>query len=245
MTHETSAADAPAHRVDPITAAPFSASAARGRRGGPARAVKRTLDVVLSALGLVLLGPLMLAIALAIRGTMGSPILFRQRRPGRFGQSFAVIKFRTMNEAADANGRPLSDAVRVTRVGRILRRLSLDELPELWNVLKGEMSLVGPRPLLLEYLGRYTPEEARRHETRPGITGWAQVNGRRRIQMHDRLALDVWYVDNWSLALDLRILAMTLQKVVRGEGVEPPPGAMDPFQLDLPSDLDHPTDGVR
>jgi sugar transferase EpsL len=210
------------------------------RRRRPAdSAVKRATDVVLSAMALIVLAPVVVAVGLAIRKTMGPPILFRQLRPGRLGRPFVITKFRTMAEARDPDGRPLPDEVRITRLGRFLRRVSLDELPELWNVLKGDMSLVGPRPLLMEYLERYTREEARRHETRPGITGWAQVHGRRQVRMHQRFALDVWYVDNWSLGLDMRILAMTIRKVVRGEGVEPGAGTVDPFEI-LPA-----PDGVR
>ena len=146
-------------------------------------------------------------------------MFFRQTRPGRHGTPFEMVKFRTMRDAIDADGRPLPDAERLTKLGRFLRSSSLDELPELWNVLKGEMSLVGPRPLLMEYLPLYSPEQARRHEVRPGVTGWAQVNGRNAISWDEKFALDVWYVDNRSLWLDLKIIWLTIRKVVRREGI--------------------------
>jgi len=172
--------------------------------------VKRLFDLAVSALLLLLLSPVLLLLAVLIRLSMGSPVLFRQVRPGFQGRPFSVVKFRTMNHARDAAGELLSDRDRLTPLGRFLRRLSLDELPQLWNVLRGEMSLVGPRPLLMEYLDRYTPEQARRHDVRPGITGWAQVHGRNNLLFSRRLELDVWYVDHQSLALDARILLMTL-----------------------------------
>jgi len=150
---------------------------------------------------------------------MGSPVLFRQVRPGLHRKPFVMYKFRTMRDLRDTEGRLLPDEMRLTRVGHILRATSLDELPELFNVLKGEMSLVGPRPLLMEYLELYTPEQARRHEVKPGITGWAQVNGRNAITWEEKFKLDVWYVDNWSLGLDLKILALTLIKVLKREGI--------------------------
>jgi len=183
---------------------------------------KRLLDVVLSALALVLLSPLMLIIALAIRLTMGPPVLFRQQRPGLHGKPFTIHKFHTMIDARDAQGNLLPDAQRLTPFGRFLRATSLDELPELWNVLKGDMSLVGPRPLLMRYLDRYTPEQARRHEVRPGITGWAQVNGRNALTWEQKFALDVWYVDNLSLWLDLKIIALTVWKILKREGINQP-----------------------
>ncbi|EAP77329.1 putative UDP-galactose phosphate transferase [Roseovarius nubinhibens ISM] len=161
----------------------------------------------------------MVAITLMIRREMGSPVFFRQTRPGRHGIPFEMVKFRTMRDAIDADGRPLPDAERLTKLGRFLRSSSLDELPELWNVLKGEMSLVGPRPLLMEYLPLYSPEQARRHEVRPGVTGWAQVNGRNAISWDEKFALDVWYVDNRSLWLDLKIIWLTIRKVVKREGI--------------------------
>jgi lipopolysaccharide/colanic/teichoic acid biosynthesis glycosyltransferase len=180
---------------------------------------KRLFDVVVSAAGLVLLSPLLAMVAAAVRLRLGSPVLFRQVRPGLHGKPFAILKFRTMRHALDAEGRPLPDAERLTRLGRLLRSTSLDELPELWNVLRGEMSLVGPRPLLMQYLPLYTPEQARRHEVLPGVTGWAQVNGRNELTWEEKFRLDVWYVDNRSLAIDLKILLLTLKKVFDREGI--------------------------
>jgi lipopolysaccharide/colanic/teichoic acid biosynthesis glycosyltransferase len=180
---------------------------------------KRALDVIGAAVGLVLLSPLLLAIAVAVRLAHGSPVLFRQRRPGRFGAPFELCKFRTMTDRRGPDGELLADAERLTRLGRFLRRTSLDELPELLNVLRGDMSLVGPRPLLMEYLPLYSAEQARRHEVRPGITGWAQVNGRNAQTWADRFALDVWYVDHASLRLDLEILGRTVRTVFSGEGI--------------------------
>jgi lipopolysaccharide/colanic/teichoic acid biosynthesis glycosyltransferase len=159
------------------------------------------------------------AVAVAIRVRMGSPVLFRQDRPGLQGRPFRLAKFRTMRAAAGPTGRPLPDGERLTALGRFLRASSLDELPQLWNVLAGDLSLVGPRPLLMQYLARYSPEQARRHEVRPGITGWAQVNGRNALSWEEKFALDVWYVDHWSLALDLRILALTALQVLRRSGI--------------------------
>jgi lipopolysaccharide/colanic/teichoic acid biosynthesis glycosyltransferase len=190
------------------------------------RPIKRLMDVSAAALGLVILAPAMALIAAAIRLEMGSPVVFRQVRPGLHARPFELVKFRTMRDSRDALGRPLPIEDRITRLGSLLRRLSLDELPELWNVLKGDMSLVGPRPLLMEYLPIYTPDEARRHEVRPGITGWAQVNGRHDLDWEARFRLDVWYVDHWSLGLDLRTLARTVRMVLSGQGAgmgqEPP-----------------------
>ena len=180
---------------------------------------KRALDVAASGAGLLVLSPVLLATALAVRVGLGSPILFRQVRPGRDGQPFEMLKFRTMLDARDADGNPLSDAERLTRFGRWLRSTSLDELPELWNVLRGDMSLVGPRPLLMQYLPLYTPEQARRHQARPGITGWAQVNGRNALSWDDKFALDVWYVDNQTFWLDVKILFLTVARVFRREGI--------------------------
>jgi sugar transferase EpsL len=181
--------------------------------------IKRLFDIVASAAGLLLLSPVLLFIAVASRLSMGPGVLFRQQRPGRGGRVFTMYKFRTMRDALDASGAQLPDSERITRVGGVLRRWSLDELPELFNVLKGDMSLVGPRPLLVEYLPLYTPEQARRHEVRPGITGWAQVNGRNAISWEQKFELDVWYVDHHSLALDLKILFMTVAPVFRREGI--------------------------
>jgi sugar transferase EpsL len=181
--------------------------------------MKRLMDVTLTLLGLAILVPMMLVLILLVRVNLGAPILFRQTRPGLHGKPFAMYKFRTMTNERDAEGDLLPDAQRLTRFGRFLRSTSLDELPELINVLKGEMSLVGPRPLLMEYLPLYTAEQARRHEVRPGITGWAQVNGRNAISWEEKFKLDVWYVDNRSLWLDIRILWMTFQKVFKREGI--------------------------
>lgn len=181
-------------------------------------AIKRSLDIALASAGLVALSPLLAGTAAAIALSMGRPVLFRQRRPGRHGEPFTIYKFRTMAEPRPGQGRLLTDGARVTPLGLFLRKTSIDELPELWNVLIGDMSLVGPRPLLLEYMPKYTPEQARRHEVRPGITGWAQVNGRQLIPFSKRLELDVWYVDHRSLALDVKILLETVKQAVVGQG---------------------------
>jgi sugar transferase EpsL len=181
--------------------------------------VKRVIDMIISGIGLIILSPLLVIISLVILMQMGMPILLKQMRPGLNGKPFHMYKFRTMTDERDEQGNPLSDEQRLTRLGRFLRSTSLDELPELFNVLKGNMSLVGPRPLLMRYLDRYTPEQARRHEVKPGITGWAQVNGRNAISWEEKFAYDVWYVDNWSLWLDMRILAMTVVQVFRREGI--------------------------
>lgn len=180
---------------------------------------KRVLDVTLALLGLIVLSPVLAAVALAVRVTMGRPVLFRQVRPGLHGRPFALVKFRTMKDALAADGAPLPDARRLTPLGGFLRRTSLDELPELWNVLRGDMSLVGPRPLLMEYVPLYTPEQARRHEVRPGITGWAQVHGRNRSDWSERFRHDVWYVDHRTLWLDLKILVRTVLTVLRADDV--------------------------
>ena len=163
---------------------------------------------------LVLLAPVLLATALLVRIKLGSPVLFRQQRPGLHGRPFTLLKFRTMLNAVDANGKPLPDEQRLTRFGSILRKTSLDEMPELWNIFKGEMSFVGPRPLLMQYLDRYTPTQARRHEVRPGLSGWAQINGRNTTTWQQRFEHDVWYVDNRSFWLDLKICAITAWKVI-------------------------------
>lgn len=181
--------------------------------------LKRTFDVVCSFFGLLLLSPAMLILAWMIRRKLGSPVLFKQLRPGKNGVPFQMIKFRTMREACDSSGQPLPDSERMTPFGRFLRASSLDELPELWNVLKGDMSLVGPRPLLVEYLPLYSPEQSRRHQVRPGITGWAQVNGRNAISWEQKFDYDVWYVDNHSLWLDLKIIFLTIKKVFAREGI--------------------------
>jgi lipopolysaccharide/colanic/teichoic acid biosynthesis glycosyltransferase len=180
-----------------------------------AGALKRGIDVVGAAAGLALLSPVLAASALAVYATMGRPILFRQRRAGLNGNPFVLHKLRTMREPEPGEIYFRTGAARLTPVGRFLRSASIDELPELWNVLRGEMSLVGPRPLLVEYLDRYTAAQARRHEVRPGITGWAQVNGRDTAKFSHRLALDVWYVDHWNLRLDAKILCMTVMQVFR------------------------------
>jgi sugar transferase EpsL len=183
------------------------------------RAVKRALDIGLSASTLVVLSPLLAVLALLVGITMGRPVLFRQVRPGLAGRAFEMLKFRTMTQERDAQGELLADEQRLTPFGRWLRRTSLDELPELINVLKGEMSLVGPRPLLMEYLPLYSPAQARRHEVSPGITGWAQVNGRNALDWNDKLALDTWYVEHLSLALDLKILCLTCLTVLKSTGI--------------------------
>ncbi len=183
---------------------------------------KRLFDLALTVPGLVLVSPLMALIALLVRWRLGAPVLFRQVRPGYRGEPFTLYKFRTMTEARDAAGNLLPDEQRLTRLGRFLRALSLDELPELFNVLRGEMSLVGPRPFLMRYLERYTPEQARRHEVLPGMTGWAQIHGRNVLSWEDRFRLDVWYVDHWSLRLDVKILLITLWKVLKREGISQP-----------------------
>ncbi len=180
---------------------------------------KRLFDLVVVVLLLPIAIPLLMALALTVRCRLGSPVLFRQERPGLFGKPFIILKFRTMSDARDAIGNLLPDGERLTRFGTWLRSTSLDELPELFNVLRGDISLVGPRPLLMRYLDRYTPEQMRRHEVRPGITGWAQVNGRNSLSWADKFRLDNWYVDNKSLALDLRILFLTAQKVLKRDGI--------------------------
>jgi sugar transferase EpsL len=183
---------------------------------------KRMLDVVAAGVAIAALAPLAALLALAIRVTLGSPVLFRQRRPGFRGSGFDIVKFRTMTDLRDAAGRPLPDAERLTPFGRFLRSTSLDELPELWNVLKGEMSLVGPRPLLTAYLERYTPAQARRHLVRPGITGLAQVSGRNAVSWERKFELDLEYVDRCTLAVDARILVLTIWQVVTRQGVNQP-----------------------
>jgi sugar transferase EpsL len=183
---------------------------------------KRLFDLLLTSVGLVLLSPFLLVIAVLVRVYLGSPVLFRQVRPGYHGGLFAIIKFRTMTDQRDDGGRLLPDKHRLTRLGRTLRAFSLDELPELINVLHGEMSLVGPRPLLAKYLDRYTPEQARRHNVLPGLTGWAQINGRNALTWEDKFALDVWYVDHWNFWLDIKILFLTVGKVLTREGISQP-----------------------
>lgn len=194
-------------------------SPARTERAGAYPLLKRALDVGGSAVALILLSPLLLLVAAVIRVSMGSPVLFCQERPGLNGVPFRMWKFRTMREARGPDGEMLPDAERLTRFGRLLRSTSLDEFPELLNVLRGEMSLVGPRPLLMEYLRLYSRAQARRHEVKPGLTGWAQINGRNALSWDRRLELDVWYVEHRSLSLDLKILLITVKKVLLREGI--------------------------
>ena len=181
--------------------------------------IKRFFDIVVSAIALLLLSPVIAIVAWKISRKLGSPVLFRQVRPGLNGKPFTMVKFRTMRDAVDKNGNPLPDSERMTPFGNFLRSTSLDELPELWNVLKGDMSLVGPRPLLMEYLPLYSKEQARRHEVRPGVTGWAQINGRNAISWEEKFKLDVWYVDNQSFWLDVKILFLTVKKVFIKDGI--------------------------
>jgi len=188
--------------------------------GAPLR--KRLLDLVITIPCLILASPIMLAASLAILISEGRPVFFLQPRPGHSGKIFTIIKFRSMRNAFDRHGRPLPDDQRLSGLGRFLRSTSIDELPELVNVLKGELSLVGPRPLLVKYLELYTPEQARRHQVMPGITGWAQINGRNALTWEDKFKLDVWYVDHWSLRLDINILALTAWKVLKREGISGP-----------------------
>jgi lipopolysaccharide/colanic/teichoic acid biosynthesis glycosyltransferase len=190
--------------------------------------LKRTMDFLAACAGLVALAPLIAVVAALVFCAMGRPILFTQRRPGREGRLFTLYKFRTMADAVDDAGGPLPDAERLTPAGRFMRRYSLDELPQLWNVLRGDMSLVGPRPLLVEYLPLYSAEQSRRHEVRPGITGWAQVNGRNAQSWEERLRLDVWYVDHRSFRLDLQILLVTIVKILCSEGTNQPGHATMP-----------------
>jgi lipopolysaccharide/colanic/teichoic acid biosynthesis glycosyltransferase len=180
---------------------------------------KRLFDILAAAFGLLLLSPVILIVAWQVSRKLGSPVLFRQIRPGLHGKPFEMVKFRTMLDATDKHGNPLPDDQRMTPFGSFLRATSLDELPELWNVLKGEMSLVGPRPLLMEYLPLYSQEQYRRHDARPGVTGWAQVNGRNAISWEDKFRLDVWYVDNQSLWLDVKILFLTVKRVLVRDGI--------------------------
>jgi len=181
--------------------------------------IKRTLDVLVSVAALVVLFPVIAVVALLIQRKLGTPVLFRQTRPGKDGKPFQMVKFRTMLDAVDTQGNSLPDSERMTEFGHLLRSTSLDELPGLWNVLKGEMSLVGPRPLLMEYLPLYSKEQYRRHDVRPGITGWAQVNGRNAISWENKFKLDVWYVDNRSFWLDIKILFLTVKKVIVKDGI--------------------------
>ena len=181
--------------------------------------IKRVFDILIVGICLLALSPVFLLVAVLVRLSIGSPILYEQTRPGLLGEPFNIIKFRSMLEAFDQNGDPLPNEQRMTPFGRFLRSASLDELPELWNILKGDMSLVGPRPLLTEYLPLYSDRQRRRHEVPPGLTGWSQVNGRNAISWDEKFELDVWYVDNASFLLDLKIIAMTVLKVIRREGI--------------------------
>lgn len=181
--------------------------------------MKRLLDILVAGIAIVLLSPAMIVVMMLINKKLGSPIFFQQVRPGLGGKPFKMVKFRTMLDAVDSQGNPLPDEVRLTDFGKFLRSTSLDELPELWNVLKGDMSLVGPRPLLMEYLPLYSADQARRHEVRPGVTGWAQINGRNAISWEQKFELDTWYVDNQSLWLDIKILFLTVWKVVHRDGI--------------------------
>ncbi|RJT22564.1 sugar transferase [Chakrabartia godavariana] len=181
--------------------------------------LKRMTDLLGAGLGLLILLPVIVLVALVVRFTLGSPVLFVQQRPGLKGHPFHILKFRTMRDAMDRSGVPLPDSERLTSVGRCLRATSLDELPGLWNVLRGDMSLVGPRPLLMDYLPLYSEEQSRRHDVRPGLTGWAQVNGRNAVSWDQKFSMDVWYVDNQSWLLDLKILWRTVWKVVRRDGI--------------------------
>ena len=184
--------------------------------------VKRGLDVLFSFIGLVVFFVFILAIALAVKLSLKGPVFFKHARPGKEGKIFYLYNFRTMKDLRDEDGNLLPDEARLTRLGKFMRRLSLDELPELWNVLKGDMSLVGPRPLVIQYLDRYTPEQARRHEVTPGITGWAQINGRNALTWEKKFEYDAWYIDNWSLLLDIKIIFISIWKVIKGEGINQP-----------------------
>jgi sugar transferase EpsL len=202
----------------------FNQSTQHGWRLG----IKRAFDCIAVLCGLIVLFPLFIAVSLLVWLFMGRPVLFRQLRPGRFAKTFMLLKFRTMSELRNKNGTWLPDADRLTRVGRLLRATSLDELPQLWNVLRGDISLVGPRPLLVEYLPRYSPEQARRHDVMPGITGWAQINGRNALTWEEKFALDIWYVDHWSLKLDALILMKTVVSVLNRTGIANPGHATMP-----------------
>ena len=192
------------------------------RKARPIALSKRILDTALSITVLLILSPVLLCIAIVVSMNYGKPIIFRQKRPGYLGKPFWIYKFRTMTEAHDTQDNLLPDSERITRLGHFLRNNSLDELPELFNVLRGEMSWVGPRPLLMQYLDRYSPEQARRHDVLPGITGWAQINGRNALTWQEKFNLDVWYVDHWSFWLDIKILLKTAIKVLRREGINQP-----------------------
>jgi lipopolysaccharide/colanic/teichoic acid biosynthesis glycosyltransferase len=181
--------------------------------------VKRIFDILLSFTALVLISPALLLLIIIIGIKLGRPIIFRQKRPGKMGKIFEMYKFRTMTEECNKDGQLLSDKMRLTKFGKFLRKTSIDEIPELWNILRGEMSFVGPRPLLASYMNRYTEEQSRRHNVKPGLTGWAQVNGRNSISWEEKFKLDIWYVDNWTIQLDIKILFMTIEKVLKGDGI--------------------------
>lgn len=185
-------------------------------------ACKRVFDLLLSIPVLILVSPVIIVVTLLVRMRLGSPVFFSQLRPGLHARPFYMLKFRTMTNAKGSDGRLLPDDKRMTRLGNFMRKTSIDELPEFVNVFKGDMSLVGPRPLLMQYLDRYTPEQARRHEVKPGITGWAQIHGRNALTWEEKFKLDVWYVDNWSLWLDIKIIAMTIWKILQREGISQP-----------------------
>ena len=185
-------------------------------------ACKRVFDLLLSIPVLILVSPVIIVVTLLVRMRLGSPVFFSQLRPGLHARPFYMLKFRTMTNTRGSDGRLLSDDKRMTRLGNFLRRTSIDELPEFVNVFKGDMSLVGPRPLLMQYLDRYTPEQARRHEVKPGITGWAQIHGRNALTWEEKFKLDVWYVEKWSLWLDIKIIAMTIWKILQREGISQP-----------------------
>lgn len=188
--------------------------------------MKRIFDLTITTITLIAIFPIIIFIAALVRFCLGSPVLYKQQRPGLNGKSFRIYKFRTMTDEKDDKGDLLPDEERLTYFGRFLRKTSLDELPELVNVLKGQMSIVGPRPLLVQYLDRYTLDQSRRHDVRPGITGWAQINGRNAISWEDKFKLDVWYVDNWSIWLDIKIVLLTIVKVIRREGIDSRDGAI-------------------
>ncbi|MFW5670471.1 MAG: sugar transferase, partial [Acetivibrio ethanolgignens] len=181
--------------------------------------IKRLIDIIVAFIGIVVLSPVFIVLYFMVKSKLGTPVLFKQERPGLHGKIFTMYKFRSMTDETDEHGELLPDEIRLTKFGKLLRKTSLDELPELFNILKGDMSIVGPRPLLVRYLDRYTPEQARRHEVKPGLTGLAQINGRNAISWEEKFALDVWYVDNWSLWLDIKIFFMTFAKVFKSEGI--------------------------
>lgn len=198
--------------------------------------VKRLFDLIVASLATIILSPIMLIVSVLVAIDMGFPILFQQKRPGYLGEIFIIYKFRTMKDDKDSHGNPLPDASRLSKIGRFLRSSSLDELPELINILKGDMSLVGPRPLLIEYLPLYNDEQARRHAVLPGITGWAQVHGRNILNWEQKFELDLWYVDHWSFWLDIKILALTVVKVLKREGISQPGKATsEPFKGNRPT----------